>query len=1295
MKRLCLMVLVLGLLSLGLLSVERAAGQTAVVNWIWFDEGEPGKAAPAETRYFRRSFEVRRSADEAILELTADNDFTAWINGVKLGSGNEWKQVYKFDIKQHIVSGKNTLAVQVRNTDGPAGLVVRLNYLPNGQSRQSIVSDDTWLASKTAADGWQKADFDDAKWVKAKVIGPVGEAGPWRELAWGGKGGKGPSDRFVVPEGFRVEQAVRIPDTDERFSLVNMCFDAKGRLLVSREGGAILLCTGANKDGLLETVKPYCEQVKNCQGMCWVKDSLYLVGNGPQGTGLYRVKDTNGDDKTDEVTFLHRTQGGMGEHGPHAVIHGPDDWLYMVIGNHCWMQLGPDAAKNGPNPEKIADNSPLLRWPTGRPGPDQGKIDTAEDVLLPRLNDANGHAANILAPGGTIWRFDHNGKNMGLFGAGYRNQFDAAFNPAGELFTFDSDMEWDEALPWYRHVRVTHVTPGSDYVWRTGAANTPNYYIDSLPPLVETGRGSPVGVEVYDHAAFPKKYQGAVFVCDWSLGIIYAVLPERDGASYKAKAEKFCTGNPLNVTDCAVAPDGSLYFTLGGRNTQGGVYRIVSTVKNERKDMDSVQPLSAWARARTQKMLDEAIKKDGKEKVVAQLEAEILPAKDAAESARRDPKYLLQMMQMHGLPPSRALLEKVSADKSAELRGLAVYLIGVNGYKESKETLLKALWDDDALVRRRACDALIRIGLEPPVEKVWPLLADKDQFVRTAARLVIQRIDPKKWADRLKTERNEHVGYEAIVALCKINQAEPYTDAIFERLHHGPPHDDVPALLNFLRTVQLALIHTNERPGSVRGLALDCLELFPHKDKNVDRELAILLTHFRTAGLLDDKVQDKLLAALLREKDDRLQQIHYFYCLRLLSKDAWTAEEKSDLLTWYDSTKAWQGGNSFTPFLFNILRDLSPIFTAEDRLALIAKGEERPWAAVALLRLAPPAEVPQPALLAELFERLAKLQSQPRGNDLKAFIVEALAKSTQQPEAQVALRKIADKDPSQRDVVARNLAHFQSPENFPYLIKGLESANKVVAVELIGALQKNPTKPKVDPMDPVPTPWRAALLASAKLDEKDRWKVVQLLRHWSNNRQFGGEQGDWKTELSSWSKWFGQNFPKEPALPNITAEKSAESKYKYAELLSLLESPVGRKGDVSRGRLVFEKAQCLKCHRFGKEGEGIGPDLTTLSKRFKRPDVLEALYFPSKVISDQYRSSVIVTKAGQQVVGLAAPQGDLVTVLLNDATKVTFKKSEIDQQFASLISVMPEKLLDTLTKEEIVDLFAYLESEPK
>ena len=51
-------------------------------------------------------------------------------------------------------------------------------------------------------------------------------------------------------------------------------------------------------------------------------------------TGLYRVRDTNGDDQLDKVEFLQKIDGG-GEHGPHAVVLAPDGKsLYIVAGNN-------------------------------------------------------------------------------------------------------------------------------------------------------------------------------------------------------------------------------------------------------------------------------------------------------------------------------------------------------------------------------------------------------------------------------------------------------------------------------------------------------------------------------------------------------------------------------------------------------------------------------------------------------------------------------------------------------------------------------------------------------------------------------------------------------------------------------------------------------------------------------------------------------------------------------------------------------------------------------------------------
>ena len=64
--------------------------------------------------------------------------------------------------------------------------------------------------------------------------------------------------------------------------------------------------------------------------------------------------------------------------------------------------------------------------------------------------------------GGWIAKTDSMGSNFNLISSGFRNPFDLAFNEAGDYFTFDSDMEWDFGIPWYRPIRICHVTSGAN-----------------------------------------------------------------------------------------------------------------------------------------------------------------------------------------------------------------------------------------------------------------------------------------------------------------------------------------------------------------------------------------------------------------------------------------------------------------------------------------------------------------------------------------------------------------------------------------------------------------------------------------------------------------------------------------------------------------------------------------------------------------------------------------------------------------------------------------------------------------
>ena len=89
-----------------------------------------------------------------------------------------------------------------------------------------------------------------------------------------------------------------------------------------------------------------------------------------------------------------------------------------------------------------------------------------------------------------------------------------------------------------------------------------------------------------------------------------------------------------------------------------------------------------------------------------------------------------------------------------------------------------------------------------------------------------------------------------------------------------------------------------------------------------------------------------------------------------------------------------------------------------------------------------------------------------------------------------------------------------------------------------------------------------------------------------------------------------------------------------AEEIFEFENKQEQAGSPEAGRPIFEK-MCATCHRFGEAiGKDVGPDLTTLASRFKKRDVLESILWPSKVISDQYKSEMFEMKDGKVVSGV-------------------------------------------------------------
>lgn len=372
-----------------------------------------------------------------------------------------------------------------------------------------------------------------------------------------------PVKDIKVVKGFQVERLYNVPEKTQG-SWVSMAVDPKGRLIVCDQYGKLHRVTPPHlgtTDGL--KVEPINVDIGEAQGLLWAFDSLYVMVNtgGKYKSGLYRVRDTDGDDVLDSVKTL-RLLDGRAEHGPHAVVPSPDGKsLYVVCGNRTKVT------------EYSSSRVPRV-WD--------------EDLILPRVY-GRGFMKGTPAPGGWIAKIDPEGKNWELIATGFRNEYDAAFNLAGDLFTYDADMEWDMNTPWYRPTRVCQVVSGAEFGWRNGAGKWPAYYPDSVPAVLNIGPGSPTGVTFGYGAKFPAKYQNAYFACDWSYGKLYAVHLTPSGASYKGVAEEFLTGVPLPLTDIVINPtDGAMYFAIGGRRTTSGLYRVTYTGKESTKAVTEV-----------------------------------------------------------------------------------------------------------------------------------------------------------------------------------------------------------------------------------------------------------------------------------------------------------------------------------------------------------------------------------------------------------------------------------------------------------------------------------------------------------------------------------------------------------------------------------------------------------------------------------------------------------------------------------------------------------------------------------
>ena len=130
------------------------------------------------------------------------------------------------------------------------------------------------------------------------------------------------------------------------------------------------------------------------------------------------------------------------------------------------------------------------------------------------------------------------------------------------------------------------------------------------------------------------------------------------------------------------------------------------------------------------------------------------------------------------------------------------------------------------------------------------------------------------------------------------------------------------------------------------------------------------------------------------------------------------------------------------------------------------------------------------------------------------------------------------------------------------------------------------------------------------------------------------------------------------------------------------------------GQALFERQGCTKCHTTSKAQTPRGPLLAEIATRYKRPDLVKSIVQPSATIAQGFATNFFVLRSGATHQGFVTREAEKeVEIRTADGTPVTIEKSLIVQRgTAAEVSIMPEKLVDDLTADELASLVAFLES---
>lgn len=1065
-----------------------------------------------------------------------------------------------------------------------------------------------------------------------------------------------------LPPGFQVSLYADETLANDTYA---MTLDARGRVVVTSQGSVKILHDSTGS-GRADRATVYTTTATGGMGLCCDGDDLFFCGDGWFSRYRGRPGSEQAEGAPEHIVPLVFT-----EHGGHAMRKGPDGFWYVIGGNDSKIGRGHVNTPDSPVREPVA---------------------------------------------GALLRISPDLQRHEVFAHGFRNPYDFDFNSAGDLFTYDSDVERVYFLPWYTPTRMFHIAQGGHHGWRvTGYLRSwarPDYSPDTVDILWPVGRGSPTGVVCYRHNQFPAAYHGAVFALDWTFGKVFVFRLEPDGSTYRTQGEVFLEPvgtNGFAPTDAAVAPDGSLLISIGGRHTRGSVFRV-SYVGDGKESPEKLgeptsdlarvlqapQPLDAWSRTRWMPLARSL----GAEPFVRAVGDEALRVWDRVRAV----EILTELFG--GLPTASVR----SALDTAEplVRARVAWSLGRVAQGDPRVWLGQLGRDRDPRVKLAALDALAeqpaRSAKESDLSLIRMRLGDTDKRVRQAAARLAVRLPDFEWA-RIWGERAKLTPQAQLTAalasawrMPRPAVSEAVIDTVLNALGQA---DDRSLRLQAVRLLILGLgdIHLDDPPveaftGYSPQLSLEGHEavvarilqavrpLFPAGEEPLDLETARLLAILEDA----DPAVPARVAAKWTDRSSPTSDMHYLIVFTRLRGPHDAALTGRVARTFLGLHAKLRGQEQRDKQVWN------------ERIGEVVQQllQHDPRLADALLddpHLVDPAHVALAASLDPPHRRQAarKFQEAARADADFAWSVPLVELLADLPTDQVRpLLRSQWSHFGLREAIVLQLAQRPEEVDRGKFLDVLDSPLPNVTSAALGALAELPRDP--DPEHLVPLFQLLRRLVAEPKTGSLRREVAALIDRQAGrallNTDPERDPAHLRQGYQPYFDWLARTYPQ--AARQLEGSESEA----LATWLATLKQVDWPQGDAVKGGVLFRDRACQTCHGGSSR---IGPDLTGVTRRFSRADLFTAIVAPSRDIAPAYRPTLVETRDGELFAGIVVfLSADGLIVQTGATTTVRIDSAQIADQRPSPRSLMPDGLLNGLAPRDLADLYAYLRTlEPR